>query len=163
LGLVKLITRDDCGHPFLSFKYPRVYHIAKNRWLSVTIQNPRTQQDKDATEKPKNDANNALTGTAPTSLNSSAPPPVDHLLRAGPNKDAISINDDDQSNDTVKEKKLILAKLATLPRRANQLQRTKTEIFPPTKSSWISKFEWKWTKTLWELWIRSSLASRHGT
>jgi hypothetical protein len=43
LGLVKLITRDDCNHPFLSFKSPQVHHIAKNRWLSVTIQKPHAQ------------------------------------------------------------------------------------------------------------------------
>jgi hypothetical protein len=81
LVLFKLMRRDDCNHPLISFKSPRVHHIAKNRWLSVTIQKPGAQQDKDATEKPKNDANNALTGTAPTALNNSAKTSTDHLNR----------------------------------------------------------------------------------
>jgi hypothetical protein len=96
LGLVKLITRDDCDHPFLSFKAPRVHQIAKNRWLSVTIQKPRAQQDKDAADKQTKDAHNAPPGTAPPASTDSAPTDA-------PPKEVIPIDDDDQSNATVKE------------------------------------------------------------
>jgi hypothetical protein len=102
LGLVKLITRHDCDHRFLSFKSPRVHHIAKNQWLSVTIQKLRAQQDKDSTEKPQNDANNTLTLAQRQQHETIALHRQRITRQAGP-KDAISIDDDDQSDATAKE------------------------------------------------------------
>ena len=99
LGKVNLITRDDCDHPFLSFKSPRVHHIAKNRWLSVTIQAPRAQQSKDTAAT---QADNAPTRTAPTASKHSTPTTAEFPLAASA-KDAIPIDDEDQSNDTVKD------------------------------------------------------------
>jgi hypothetical protein len=102
LGLVKLITRDDCDHPFLPFTSPRVHHIAKNRWLSVTIQKPRAKQDKNATGKPQTEVNKATPDPATTALQKHTPAPTVPLPDADP-KDAISIDDDEQLHDTVKE------------------------------------------------------------
>jgi hypothetical protein len=114
LGLVKLITLDDCDHPFLPFKSPRVHHIAKNLWLSVTIQKPRAQLEQEAADKKEKAANKAMTGKSPppkalnttaTTASTNQPPPKKHTKIAYA-IGVIDLDDDERSktsDSTVKE------------------------------------------------------------
>jgi hypothetical protein len=72
LNFVKLVTRDDCDYPFLSFKSPHLHQISKNWWKPLQI-----QHSKEAMAKKKREAQARKSANATESTNATPAPTIE--------------------------------------------------------------------------------------
>jgi hypothetical protein len=126
LDLVKLVTRDDCDHPFLSFKSPRVHQISKNRWKSLQIQPSKEAIAKKKREAQARKSNNSTAST--NSPNNTPPPATTAGTLATPanstnviDKTIIDLDNDDDSNSEATTKETNNASVSN-PKRAARVK-----------------------------------------
>jgi hypothetical protein len=113
---------NDCDHPFLSFKSPRVHQISKNQWKLLQIQPLKEVIAKKKREAQARKSNNSTVST--NSPNNTPPPATTAGTLATPDnptnvidKTIINLDNDEDSNSEATTKETNTASVSH-PKRA---------------------------------------------